>query len=79
MKRKINRVIAVLCFLIAALVWYGQGVREGWPWMAVALIAGMLHLIWSRGRYLGEWKSEIPVSRPRLWAGRNPDGTGAAW
>lgn len=59
MKRKINRVIAVLCFLIAALVWYGQGVREGWPWMAVALIAGMLHLIWSRGRYQESGKAKF--------------------
>ena len=50
MKRKINQVIAVLCFLIVALVWYRQGTREGWPWMAVAGIAGIWHLIWSRGR-----------------------------
>lgn len=49
MKKKINRVIAILCFLIAAAAWYGLGIEKGWLWMAAAVIVGIVHLFWSRG------------------------------
>lgn len=47
MKTIINRIIAVLCFIIALLLYFRMELRDCWPWVLIAVFLGLLHLLWS--------------------------------
>ncbi|MBD5552684.1 MAG: FHA domain-containing protein [Lachnospiraceae bacterium] len=44
MKRKINLIIAIFCVAIAALFYIRMGLPDGWPWIAGAVVIGLIHL-----------------------------------
>ena len=45
MDRKISYVAALICVIIAGLLWYRMGIQAGWPWVGAAVVIGMLHMI----------------------------------
>lgn len=44
-RKKINWIIACLCFLVALIFCYKPGIEKGWPWITAAALIGFLHIL----------------------------------
>lgn len=47
-RKRINWMIACLCFLVAILLCYKPGIGRGWPWAAIAIASGIWHILLNR-------------------------------
>ncbi|MFG6368883.1 MAG: FHA domain-containing protein [Lachnospiraceae bacterium] len=81
MEKKISYAAGLICIIIAGIVLWRMGLRTGWFWAGCAVLAGILHIVFSLSlRPKKDKKYFIPTKTPtELVLLSEEDGRIASW